>query len=518
MPSEMPRETSSEADRQICRLVIDAAGDAVICIDLQFRIKLFNHEAERIFGYSAEEVMGRSLDLLLPVDARAGHETQMTGFARSASTAQKLMGSRSEIRGQRRDGSIFPAEASISKCEIDGELVFTAVLRDVSARKQAELQLKAVNEELIRSNQRFDIALKSTPHGLAFYDTALKLQIWNRRYEEIYDLPPGTFHTGMSFTEAIAAIAAHGKYRPTTSATAMKEHLELLRRPVKRVTRELLTDGRLVEIVHEPSPGGGCVMTVTDITEQNAREAELREAKKSAEQANRAKSQFLANMSHELRTPLNAVIGFSDIIAKELYGPLGDQRYAQYAADIGESGSHLLALLNDILDLSKIEAGRLSLVEQPANIVGVIEACLRLVRLAAQTRNITFEIKAGTSLPMVVCDEQRVRQTLLNLLTNAIKFSEPGDRIEIEAVITGDGSLSVTVADTGIGIDAEDLERVLLPFVQSDGSLQRRHEGAGLGLPIAKALIELHGGRLFLQSVPGQGTIAWFTLPAERLI
>ena len=250
-----------------------------------------------------------------------------------------------------------------------------------------------------------------------------------------------------------------------------------------------------------------------DATQRRAIEHELRDARDRAESANQAKSHFLANMSHELRTPLNAIIGFSEVISAALFGPL-DARYRDYAHDIHGSGHHLLRIINDLLDLSKVEAGRFELHEGLVPIETLFETCRRMVSDRAAAADIALDIKA-TDLE-VTGDELRLEQVLLNLVANAVKFTQPGGSVRVSAALRAGGEVSISIADTGIGMSAEEIPRALQPFGQIDNSLSRPQGGTGLGLPLAKRLVELHGGALTLESEPGRGTTVICTLPPER--
>ncbi|MEQ8356934.1 MAG: sensor histidine kinase [Kiloniellaceae bacterium] len=242
----------------------------------------------------------------------------------------------------------------------------------------------------------------------------------------------------------------------------------------------------------------------------------MTEGMKKAQMADRAKSEFLANMSHELRTPLNAIIGFSEILKGEVLGPLGGAKYKQYAEDIHGSGRHLLEIINDILDLSRIEAGQMELKETAVAPAAVIAACDTLVRQRAEAAQLDLIIVQDPALPSLWADERALKQVLLNLLSNAIKFTAAGGQVRLRTEMAPDGGFRVTVADTGIGIAAADIPRVLMPFGRVDGSLARSYEGTGLGLPLAKSLMELHGGHLEVASRPGSGTTITISLPAER--
>ena len=250
-----------------------------------------------------------------------------------------------------------------------------------------------------------------------------------------------------------------------------------------------------------------------DASSRRMIESELRAARDLAESANQAKSQFLANMSHELRTPLNAIIGFSEVISAALFGPL-DARYRDYAQDIHGSGHHLLRIINDLLDLSKVEAGRLELRDVPVPIAATFETCRRMVADRAAMGGVTLDFRP-TDLA-VSADELRLEQVLLNLASNAVKFTPAGGRVTVSATLTPSGEVAITVADTGIGMALDDIPRALQPFGQVDNSLSRPHGGTGLGLPLAQRLVELHGGIMTIESTLGKGTTVTVVLPAER--
>jgi signal transduction histidine kinase len=252
--------------------------------------------------------------------------------------------------------------------------------------------------------------------------------------------------------------------------------------------------------------------------EQGAKQhaARLEEARSAAESASRAKSAFLATMSHELRTPLNAVIGFAEMIEREIVGPVGAPAYVEYAHDIHESASHLLQLINDILDLSTLEAGHLSLAEEKVDLRQTLQACVRMLAPRAEAGQIVISVDVESDSMPVVCDERRMRQVVLNLLSNAVKYTQPGGRVVARLAHDGEDSLLLSVQDNGIGIADTDLGLVMAPFGRAETSFNRTTEGTGLGLPLTKRLVEAHGGELILKSAPGQGTIAIVRLPAWR--
>ena len=244
---------------------------------------------------------------------------------------------------------------------------------------------------------------------------------------------------------------------------------------------------------------------------------ERESAKQQAETANRAKSDFLANMSHELRTPLNAIIGFSEMMQHQVLGPLGNEQYRSYVGDIHASGAHLLQIINDILDLSKAEAGKLILDEGVFDVRDAIRAVAQLTGVRARESGLGLSINTPEGLPLLRGDERKTTQMILNLVTNAIKFSPDGGTIQIVCRVEPQHGLSIAVIDTGIGIASDDLGRVLEAFEQVDSSLSRKQQGTGLGLPLVRAMMELHGGRLELNSTVGVGTQAKIVFPVDRL-
>jgi len=255
---------------------------------------------------------------------------------------------------------------------------------------------------------------------------------------------------------------------------------------------------------------------VEQLRRRESIEAELVEAKEAAETANRAKSAFLANMSHELRTPLNAILGFSEIIKSSHFGPDSD-RYPVYAGDIFSSGKHLLSLINDILNLSKLEAGQMALDETEIDVHAMIDVSVKFIETQARRAGLQLAVSVPSDLPWLWGDERRLQQVLINLLSNAVKFTPRGGQIRVSAD-KSDSGLAIAVSDTGIGIAPENIPRAMAPFGQVDSALTRKHEGTGLGLPLAKQLIELHGGSFALESAVGIGTTVTLTLPPERAI
>jgi PAS domain S-box-containing protein len=489
--------------------ILDIAAEAVVSIDQDQRIRLFSQAAEALFGYSAEEIIGQPLERLLPPHVRKVHRLHLEDFAHSGESS-RLMNRRGEVFGLRRDGSEFPAQASISKLEIDGERVFTVILHDISERKQAE---QAIRE----SEHQFRSVVDNSPSAIFLKDTAGRYRLVNRRFEEWFDLS----------AEDVLGRTSHEIF-PTSYADAYAAQ-----------DREVLETGKVISREHEiPFADGSMHLIIvtkfpvfdsegrsvgvgtinTDLTDLKQNEAALLAAKVEAELADRAKSEFLANMSHELRTPLNAIIGFSEIIENETLGPVGTAQYRDHAMDIAESGRHLLRLINDILDLSKIEAGNVDLHEQDIDVLEAIRTSLVLVGGRAHHEGITLERDAPEELPRLHADERMLKQILINLLSNAVKFTPAGGRVEARAWADPEAGYVLQISDTGIGMKLEDIPMAMVRFGQIDGRLNRKFEGTGLGLPLTKSLVDLHGGTLDLDSEPGVGTTVTVRFPAARIV
>jgi len=370
-------ETALKASEARLNQIIQIAPEAIITVSEDLKITLFNAGAQRIFGYRAEEVVGQSLDILLPASIRHHHREYVRQFQEGSET-YRLMDSRREVTGLRKDGTEFPAAASVSKAVSDEATIFTVMLHDVSERRQSE-----------------------------------------------------------------------------------------------EVRRKAL---------------------------------------KEAERANQAKSEFMASMSHELRTPLNSILGFAESIANQYLGPVGEPKYLSYARDILFSGRHLLNLVNQILDIERIEAGKYELHMEDFHLADVLAECERMMIARANNDGVQLDFDVAPGLDLMRADRQAILQVFLNVIGNAIKFTDRGGRVAVRAYAAEDCQM-IMVKDTGIGIPAEKVDLVMQPFTRHENDPHKPQEGVGLGLAIANALVVMHEGEIQLQSEECRGTTVLVRLP-----
>ena len=411
-----------------------------------------------------------------------------------------------------------------------GEAGFSAILGvalDITEARRAKAAAQS-------AESRLRDGVESISDAFVLFDRQGRLILWNQAFEDAFDFQSGVVRRGAAKEELnrIAALAIKAEHAPTDGRAGLRE-VEL-------------HDGRWLQLSERFTSEGGSVVTAADITAIKREETERRRAVEDlsrtvaqleasqqmlsqlarkyeiamtrAEAANQAKSEFLANMSHELRTPLNAINGFSEIMAAELFGPIGE-KYKGYAGDILKSGQHLLSLINDILDMAKIEAGKMTLHYEPVSLRDVCEDAARLMRGKVLESGLTLEIEAG-DLPDIEADHRGVKQVMLNLISNAVKFTPEGGTVTLSLTpfkgAAGEDRVRVACADTGIGIAPEHMVRLARPFEQVEGQHSKTTQGTGLGLALTKSLIEMHGGRLNIESEPGVGTVVSFDLPTRR--
>jgi PAS domain S-box-containing protein len=502
---QVPSE-SEERYRRLVQLMPDA-----VRVSCNGRVVYVNEAAARLFGAeNADQLIGRKTDdFVLPedldeIDARRRMVCSWDGPLPME-----------EQRRVRLDGTIVPVEISSIQINWQGKPAALTVMRDISGRIQArsaleesERRLAAVAENIpgatyqcvLESNGRFKFPYVS--HGV----------------RELFGLEPQEIMAKGSALLRVIHRDDRKVLRQTLKSSAKNlTPVEIEMRVTSNAERPIW-----VRTLAQPRrrPDGVMVWEgmFLDVTERRLASEALQEAKESAESANRAKTDFLAVMSHELRTPLNAIMGFSEIIEKELFGPVEVDRYREYAADIHTSGTHLLGLINDVLDLSKIEAGKFELEENDVDIGQIIESSVRALERRTEKGQIRVSVKVPNKLPHLLADERKVKQIMQNLLSNASKFTPDGGSIMVSATASAQKGMHIRIADTGIGIRKRDIDKVLSPFGQIENAMNRQFSGTGLGLPLAKSLVEQHGGRLELESRFGRGTTITVAFPPMRLV
>jgi PAS domain S-box-containing protein len=486
--------------------VVLHADDAVMVAEIDgklgdfaaMRIVYASPAMARMTGYEEDELNGRSPSLLW------GEGAQAKAVAGLYASAEPGQGARLELACRRKDGSTFWADINAVPVTEGGtgERKLIALLRDTTERRRLE-------EALRQSESTFRLLFSNNPIPMWAYDveTLRFLEVNNAAIEQ-YGYSRAEF-MAMTIDDIAAADLAPRAGAPAFGRLGIRRHR-------KADGSEIAVDAvshRLEFYGHRAA-----IMAAIDVTEQKRAEAEIRQAKETAEAASRAKTELLANMSHELRTPLNAIIGFSEIMQASLFGPLGSSKYDGYIADIRHSAGHLLTVITDILDLAKIEANSFRLEEGVISPSEIIVSALRLVKPRADGVGVLLAYDKHHDETAIKVDETALKRVLINLLANAVKFSEPGGAVIVRSEFDAQGRLAISVADQGIGMSPEEIPIALTPFRQVNSGLQRKYEGTGLGLPIAKQLVEMHGGTLTIASAPGAGTTVTVLLPAARVM
>ncbi|MBV9014343.1 MAG: PAS-domain containing protein [Alphaproteobacteria bacterium] len=391
-------------------------------------------------------------------------------------------------------------------------LAFAWLMSGTLDRQQRALgELRRREQELTDQGALLQSTLENMGEGISVFDRHGRLIAWNARFVEILELPQPAGLT--SLYDILLYQARRGDFGPVDPVSEARERIEQFYRDLPHVRERVTASGRTLLIHRRSMPDGAVVSLYSDITERKAAEQTMAEAWQAAEAANRTKSDFLANMSHELRTPLNAIIGFSEVICSEFLGPMRDKKYLGYINDIHSSGLHLLSIINDVLDMSKIEAGKLELASEIVTVPRILAESLRMVSERAHSRNIELVSEIAGADTGIWGDERAIKQIVLNLLSNAVKFSHDGGRVDIRATLADDGGLILEVEDRGIGMSPGELERALQPFGQANTGAARLYGGTGLGLPITKGLIDAHHGELLIDTAPNRGTRVRVSLP-----
>jgi PAS domain S-box-containing protein len=493
-------ERALRASEARFRSFMDHAPFSMLVKDVDGRFLMVNRGIEATWGKTAAEILGRRVSDLsqgIGVEAVEAMDREVIETGRAVTREIHF----SDLGEEWNYEVKFPIKDPAGRVVAIG-----GVAVDISDKKKAELALQA-------SEARFRSFMEHAPIEMVVKDLDGRYVMVSRAAEEIWGRPAADLlgrRAADVFESAGAAIMVEMDRAVTENGrtVAREVHFPGRRSEWTYSVKFPIKDagGRLVAI--------GSVML--DITEKKHTEQELMRAKEQAELANHAKSQFLANMSHELRTPLNAIIGFSEMICRQLYGPVGADKYLEYAHDIRDSGQHLLGIVNSVLDTSKIEAGGFELDEAPCDIADIIDAAMRMIEERAQQGGLALEQSVAPGLHPIFADERVCRQILLNLLSNAVKFTPVGGKVTVMATVGPGGCPLIQVIDNGVGIAPGHVDKVFDRFSQVDSTYARRHSGTGLGLHLTKKLVELHGGTIRLDSQVGVGTTVSVTLPSWR--
>ncbi len=408
---------------------------------------------------------------------------------------------------------VTPLVAGYALSAATAAILAWLAVRSLGHQQLAAARLLRAKLRLERRNLLLQSTLENIGEGLSVFDSRGRLIAWNSRFCELLDLPTNSVPNA-TLRDILMLQAVRGDFGDGKPEVEVAERLRRFYRDVPTTKDRITPTGRLLQIRRRAMPSGAVVSVYSDVTEIKASERKLIEAHSQAELANRAKGEFLANMSHELRTPLNAIIGFSEVISNELFGPIANEKYLEYIKDIHASSHHLLLIINDVLDMSKIEAGKVELAQEVVPIQCLIVEAMRMVHERAQNRNIRLVAQMPKEDVDIWADERSMKQIILNLLDNAIKFSRDGGIVEAR-VIADSPDIALEIEDHGIGMNEEEQERALQPFGQAQPAITRTYGGTGLGLPITKGLVEAHGGTLTISSRAGCGTTVRIVLPRE---
>jgi PAS domain S-box-containing protein len=499
------REVEAEARYAYLTALFEASHDIITVLSADGVIEFESPAITRVLGWGPSELVGQPAYSLIHPDDRPNVAKVFSQTIRDGHEASLAF----RFRGKSGKWHFLECNTR-STTGPDGRTIIIANSRDLTERREQDAHIDDLR-------LRLDIALAAAEVGVWDWEIGTDLGTLSHGWSRILGFE--------RVTEAITMAEWQAMVNPEDWA-GWSETMRLAIKgmgPIDGMIRVRHADGRWLwlAIRGQVLPGRvagsrRAVGVAYDVTEEWNRLLALRDAKEAAESANQAKSMFLANMSHELRTPLNAVIGFAELLETKLYGPL-NAKQAEYVHDIMRSGRLLLGIIGDILDMSKIEAGRYELHEAEIVPATLLAECLRVIapRAAAADLKLATEIDSG--MPRFFADPQATKQVVLNFLSNAVKFSQPGGQVTVTARLTGEG-LALAVADTGVGMSAEVLAGIFQPFHATTASLSRGHEGAGLGLTISQRLMELHGGKVTVESEPGRGTTvtAWFPLSRVR--
>ncbi len=486
------------------RELVEAAPDGILVCDAGGVIMLVNRQAEAMFGYERQQLIGKRLEDLIPNRFRPRHPQHVAKYV--SAPKSRPMGSGVELFGLKRDGSEFPVEISLSPINTPTGVVVSAAIRDVSDRKRIEAEARRANAYLIS-------AVDSIQDAFALYDEEDRVILVNSTFRERIGIAAKGPIVGRRFVDVLDDLIASGQFESEAEPGAQVRARWLAYHQAPSGAIELVTaSGRTLRVTDQPTAEHGTVSLIVDITEDRVRADELRRAREQAEAASAAKSEFLASMSHELRTPLNGVLGFAQLLQRDKKEPLSD-RQLNRIDHVLRGGEHLLRLIDEVLDLSRIEAGNISISAEPVDLDEVVREVANTLEPMAQRLGVTMSHTHGSVAGVrVVADRTRLAQILMNFGSNAIKYNKPGGNVTFK--VARDRAARVVVIDNGIGIPEDKRTRIFEPFHragQETGPIQ----GTGIGLAISKRLAELMRGSVGFSTETDRGSEFWVEIPIE---
>jgi PAS domain S-box-containing protein len=487
------------------RGLLEAAPDAIVIVDLEGRIVLVNAQTERLFGYPRAQLLGERVEMLVPKRLRAQHQVHRTSYSKTPKA--RGMGADFELFGVRKDGSEFPVEISLSPLETDEGALISSAIRDITQRKEVESAARLASDRLLS-------AVESIHGMLALYDAQDRLVLCNSAWREVFSRRMEGPLVGLTHAELVdGCLATELLDLSDESRTEFRARWLAYHQSPVGVLDIRTRDGQSLRLTERRTLEGGIVSTIWDITDDVMHETELKKAHALAEAASSAKSEFLSSMSHELRTPLNSILGFAQLLQRDKKAPLTEAQKEKLEYVL-KGGEHLLRLIDDILDLSRIEAGRVTVSPEPVGVAEVFAEVKATLEPMASRAGITFTVEpVPAELSQVIADRTRFSQILINFGSNSLKYGRKGGRATVAAAPSTDGFVRISVSDDGVGIPADKQDKIFQPFHragQETGSI----EGTGIGLAITKRLAELMAGSVGFESTPGQGSVFWIDLPA----